>query len=118
MAPSVSRSSTTTVASRRKPALSSSRSRSSSKKSMDKDVMFGSVEVIPDTPSALNGLSNRRSGSKLKRSPTPVLTSLTDLTKAHLTQLSSVWNEKNLPTFESDKSSIAATREGKDPFDF
>lgn len=86
-----------------------------------KQLMFSHVEVIPDNPSKStvpNTGAVRHSSSKLKRSPTPVLTSLTELTNAHFHQLSTVWNESKLPSFESDKRAIAATRRGDDPFDF
>ena len=105
------------------PHTASSSSHLTKPRRSKKDVVFGSVEVIPDFPGPKSGRgkpssSLRVAGYKLKRSPTPVLTSLTDLTNAHLSQLSGVWNEKNLPNFEADKRSIAATRQEMDPFDF
>lgn len=60
------------------------------------------------------------SGGKLKRSPTPVLTSLTELTNAHLDQLQKVWKEKWVPGFEEDRKEIMESRKERkrDPFDF
>lgn len=101
-----------------------------------KELAFGPVEVIcdsttpkssssrPNPPSVAPTSASRKFGGRLRRSPTPVLTSLNELTDAHLTQLSTVWQwrDDELPTFETDKRSIAATRAGKDnkpdPFDF
>jgi len=95
-----------------------------------KNLVFGGVELIPELGAAMPSgsktpSSSSRDGSqattprtKLRRSPTPVLTSLTDLTNAHIAQLSSVWNEKKLPNFEADRQAIAASRNDKDPFDF
>lgn len=101
-----------------------------------KELNFGPVEVIADAttpkPTSIPSSSSsspssgpsssaqfRAIGGKLRRSPTPVLTNLSDLTKAHLTQLERVWKETNLPAFEADKRAIAATRAAADdPFDF
>lgn len=94
--------------------------------SSNKQLHFSTVEEIPDLPCTFKtpkatprAIPARHSSSKLKRSPTPVLTSLTELTNAHFHQLSSVWHETTLPSFESDKRAIAESRRGeKDPFDF
>eukprot|EP00177_Eucheuma_denticulatum_P000837 GFKZ01001509.1.p1 GENE.GFKZ01001509.1~~GFKZ01001509.1.p1 ORF type:complete len:138 (+),score=30.22 GFKZ01001509.1:24-416(+) len=99
-----------------------------------KELNFGPVEIIADaatpkssskstssssSPGPSSSAHYRAIGGKLRRSPTPVLTSLADLTRAHLSQLERVWKETNLPAFEADKRAIAATRAAADdPFDF
>ncbi|CAN8067969.1 unnamed protein product [Agarophyton chilense] len=107
------------------PAATSARS---AKRRHKKEIAFGAVEVIPDaaaciapaaSPSASSSSLSSECGYKLRRSPTPVLTSLTDLTHAHLFQLASVWQEASVPSFEQDRRDIAASRPRKpDPFDF
>ncbi|PXF40231.1 hypothetical protein BWQ96_10069 [Gracilariopsis chorda] len=95
----------------------------------NKSLEFGRVEVIPDvacnsahsSPSCVQPVAPPSSlvGYKLRRSPTPVLTSLSDLAHAHLSQLSTVWQETCVPSLEQDKRDIAASRDDKDdPFDF
>lgn len=111
------------------PSASSAPRRSSGRNASVKRLSFSHVEVIPEViPESSKTFRGsigaiRHSSSKLKRSPTPVLTSLTEMTTAHFHQLSAIWNETSLPSFESDKRDIAATRRSfgrkeKDPFDF
>lgn len=99
-------------------------------RTLQKNLVFGPVELIPELgaatpPGAKTPSTSSRENSqpttprtRLRRSPTPVLTSLTDLTNAHIAQLASVWNEKKLPSFEEDRQEIADSRNDKDPFDF
>lgn len=99
---------------------SSSSHRRAGRRRSDKQVVFSHEEVVPDKNSSQPATrAVRHPTSKIKRSPTPVLTSITELTNAHFHQLAGVWRERKLPSFDADKRSIAASRkEQKDPFDF
>lgn len=104
---------------------STTRTCTSKRAKKERRLVFTHEEIIPDSPyysKAIPNLTSVRStssGSQIRRSPTPVLTSLTELANAHVHQLSSIWKEKSVPSLETDKRAIAATRrEEKDPFDF
>lgn len=107
------------------PGTSTTTSSSSKRPKKERRLVFTHEEIIPDSPyysKAIPNLTSVRSissSSQIRRSPTPVLTSLTELANAHVHQLSSIWKEQSVPSIETDKRSIAATRRGeKDPFDF
>lgn len=104
---------------------SPSTSTSSSKRdNNERRLVFTHEEIIPDipyhsrSPPSLKSVRSTSSRSQIRRSPTPVLTSLTELANAHAHQLSCIWKEQSVPSIETDKRSIAATRGAKDPFDF